>query len=63
MRDTQVACNEWPMALVSDVLKSPDGKVRKIEIKVSKDGSCKKYVRPISEVILLLSRKDQESYL
>lgn len=61
MRDAQVARNEWPMALVSDVFKSPDEKVRKIQIKVSKEGSCKTYLRPVTEVVLLLSRKDQDS--
>lgn len=61
MRDTQAARNEWPMALVSEVFKSSDGKVRKIQIRVSRDGSCKTYLRPITEIILLLSKKDQES--
>lgn len=61
MRDTQAARNEWPMGLVSDVFKSPDGKVRKIQVRVSEEGSCKTYFKPITEVILLLSRKDRES--
>lgn len=61
MRDTQAARNEWPMALVSDVFKSPDGKVRKVQIRVSKEGWSKTYLRPITEVILLLSRKEQDS--
>ncbi len=60
MRDVQAARNEWPMALVSEVFKSSDGKVRKIQIRVSKDGSCKTYLRPITEIVLLLLKQDQK---
>ncbi|KAI7813336.1 hypothetical protein IRJ41_016654 [Triplophysa rosa] len=58
LKDNQSPRNNWPMALVSKVFPSTDGKVRKVELKVSKSGSGKdvKYLRPITAVILLLSK-------
>ena len=59
LRDTQAARNEWPMALVSSVFPSADGKIRKIQVKVSKEGTTKMFLRPITEVVLLLPKRDQ----
>ncbi len=56
LKDNQVARNEWPMALVTSVFPGQDGKVRKVELKVTKEGSSKTFLRPISEVILLLRK-------
>ncbi|XP_042586327.1 uncharacterized protein LOC122138311 [Cyprinus carpio] len=41
MKEAQVKRNDWPMALVTKVFPGEDEKVRKIEIKVTKDGSVK----------------------
>ncbi|XP_026071297.1 uncharacterized protein LOC113051618 [Carassius auratus] len=59
MKEAQVKRNDWPMALVTKVFPGEDEKVRKIEIKVTKDGKCKTYLRPVSQVILLLSSEEQ----
>ncbi len=36
---------------------SSDNRVRKVEVKIIKEGSAKVYLRPISEVVLLLPGK------
>ncbi len=58
LKDDQSPRNKWPMALVSKVFPSADGRVCKVQLKVSKSGSGKDvmYLRPITEVIILLSK-------
>ncbi|XP_033646855.1 uncharacterized protein LOC117306360 [Asterias rubens] len=56
--DKQVVRNEWPLARVTSAFVSDDGKVRKIEVKVSSNVTVKKFMRPISEVALLLPKED-----
>ena len=58
MKDNQVVRNEWPLARVTSAFVSDDGKVRKIEVKVSSNDTVKKFTRPISEVVLLLPKED-----
>ncbi len=60
MKEAQVKRNDWPLALVTRVFPGSDDKVRKIEIKVTKDGNCRTYLRPVSQVILLLSPEEQK---
>ena len=45
--------NEWPMGIVQRVFPSEDGRVRKIEIRVVKNGRVVTYVRPVTETVLL----------
>lgn len=54
LKDSQVARNEWPMALVTSAFHSADGKVRKVELKTANQGTPRTFSRPVSEVILLL---------
>ncbi|KAK7886337.1 hypothetical protein WMY93_025958 [Mugilogobius chulae] len=58
LKDSQTCRNDWPMALVTQTFPGRDGKVRKIEIKTTKDGSVKKFLRPVTEIVLLLKTKD-----
>ncbi len=55
LKDPLVKRNEWPMGLVTKVIPSADGKVRKIEVKTIKQGTDKVYLRPISSIVVLLS--------
>ncbi|KAJ7997080.1 hypothetical protein DPEC_G00225210 [Dallia pectoralis] len=57
LKDNSVNRNEWPMAIVTKALPGQDKLVRKVEVKVVKDGTPKVYSRPISEVVLLLSQE------
>ncbi|XP_026224940.1 uncharacterized protein LOC113168151 [Anabas testudineus] len=58
LKDSQTCRNDWPMGLVTKTFPGRDGKVRKIEIKTTKDGYLKKFLRPVTEIVLLLTTKD-----
>lgn len=47
-----------PLAEITKTFTSTDGKVRKVELLTSKEGTRKSYTRPVTEVILLRSEDD-----
>lgn len=53
LKDT---CNRiyWPMGIISKTFPSDDDIVRKVEIRVFRDGSVHHYTRPVTEVIPLI---------
>ena len=48
------------MGLITKTIPSNDGKVRKAEVKVIKEGSARHYFRPINELVLLLPKQEDE---
>lgn len=56
MKDDTVKRHDWPTGLVTRTFPSDEGKVRKVEVKVIKDGVPKLYLRPVSEVVLFLQK-------
>ena len=46
--------NNWPLGRIDSVYRSEDGKVRKVCVRVIKNGSSVTYMRPINEVVLLI---------
>ncbi|XP_058858501.1 uncharacterized protein LOC117971951 [Acipenser ruthenus] len=58
MKESQTRRNEWPMGIIVKTFPSKDGMVRKVEVKVVRQGTTKTFSRPISEVVLLLSPED-----
>lgn len=48
--------NNWPLGLITKIFPSEDGLVRKIEVKIFRKGELRCYIRPISEVVLLVSK-------
>ncbi|XP_061908363.1 uncharacterized protein LOC133653277 isoform X1 [Entelurus aequoreus] len=60
LKDNQAKRNEWPLALVTKTFPDQDGKVRKIELKVTRSGSAKTFLRPVSETVLLLAANDTD---
>lgn len=56
LKDNQVSRNEWPMARITSAISGRDGKVRKVELRTSQ-GSAGTFLRPVSEVILLLPKE------
>lgn len=54
LKDKQAPRNSWPMARVIATFPGKDSHVRKIEVRVSEQGSVKTFMRPVTEVILLL---------
>ncbi|XP_061910680.1 uncharacterized protein LOC133654376 [Entelurus aequoreus] len=57
LKDTQVKRNEWPTGIIEETFPSRDGMIRKVNVKIIKQGTPKVYSRPVSEVVLLLSKK------
>lgn len=55
LKDSQAHRNEWPMGLVVKALPSSDKRVRKVEVRIVKDGTVKVFLRPVSEIVVLLS--------
>lgn len=55
MKDSQFKRNKWPLGLITQVFPSEDGNIRKVELKVIRQGQPKLFLRPVSELILLLS--------
>ncbi|XP_067279206.1 uncharacterized protein [Pseudorasbora parva] len=57
LKDSQVQRNEWPVGLVVNTIPSQDAKIRKVEVKVAKQGTVKTFLRPVTEIIVLLSQE------
>lgn len=57
LKDHQTKRNDWPMGIIVKTFPSSDTRVRKVEVKITKDGSCKTFLRPVTETVLLLSPK------
>lgn len=55
LKDPLVKRNQLPMGVIAKVHSSRDGLVRKVEVKVVKDGNAKVYLRLVTDVILLVS--------
>lgn len=55
MRDCQSKRNDWPLWVVTQVFPSKDGRVRKVEVKINRQDGTKLFLRPVTEVVLLLS--------
>ncbi|XP_073469696.1 uncharacterized protein [Aquarana catesbeiana] len=55
LKDSQEGRNKWPVGLIVNVLPSRDGKVRKVEVKSVKNETARIYLRPIAEIIVLIS--------
>ncbi len=58
LRDKNSHRNEWPVAVVIRVIPSADDMVRKAVLRVVKNGQTTTYTRPISEMIILLSKQE-----
>ncbi|KAJ7996952.1 hypothetical protein DPEC_G00223860 [Dallia pectoralis] len=56
LKDNQAARNSWPMAIITKTYPGEDGRVRKLELKTTEQGHSKIFLRPISEVIMLLTK-------
>lgn len=60
MKDSQTYRNEWPMGLVVKALPSSDKRVRKVEVRTVKDGLAKLFLRPVTEIVVLLSENQRK---
>ena len=55
LKDNDVHRNQWPLGRISRVFLSKDDLVRKVEVRTVIDGTIRNYVRPITQVVVLLS--------
>lgn len=55
LKDSQAHRNEWPVGVIVNTLLSGDKRIRKVEVRVVKEGTVKVFLRPISEIVVLLS--------
>nr|XP_055025104.1 uncharacterized protein LOC129414995 [Misgurnus anguillicaudatus] len=54
----QAKRNTWPIGRITEVFPSKDGRVRKVEVKVALPDGVKVYLRPVTELVLLLPSDD-----
>lgn len=57
IRDVQAKRNEWPLGRIVKAIPSSDSKVRKVVVKTLSQGVLKEYLRPVNDVVLLMSQK------
>lgn len=57
LKDAQVHRSEWLVGLIVKTVPSNDSKVRKVEVKVMRQGTPRVYLRPISEVVFFLKKE------
>ena len=55
LKDREVNRNCWPLGRISRVFPSIDNRVRKVEVKVFKEGKITFYTRPIVDLVLLVN--------
>lgn len=56
LKDAQMKRNDWPVGLITKTFASEDGCVRKVEGKIVRKGEQRVFLRPVSEVVLLVSK-------
>ena len=56
LKDSQATRNNWPMATITKAFPGEDGGVRKVELRTTNEGYSKTFFRPVSEVVLLLTK-------
>lgn len=54
LKDKEVVRNCWPMGRVTQTFSSEDGRIRKAEVLVIKDGKQTTYTRPVVDLVLLV---------
>ncbi|KAM4544606.1 uncharacterized protein PAE49_017493 [Odontesthes bonariensis] len=54
LKDSQAHRNEWPVGVIVNTLPSGDKRIRKVQVKIIRDGTVKVLLRPISEIVVLL---------
>ena len=60
LRSKDTGRNSWPLARITKTYKSPDGKVRSVEVATAVNGQRRNYDRPVSEVVLLMVNDDKQ---
>ncbi|MEQ2214065.1 hypothetical protein XENOCAPTIV_028008, partial [Xenoophorus captivus] len=61
--EAKSSTQKWTMAIITTTFPSTDGKVRKVEVRTSSQGISKTYLRPISDVVMLLENEVADNRL
>ncbi|XP_071098016.1 uncharacterized protein [Haliotis cracherodii] len=61
LNEKNSARNDWPIAVVERAFPSSDGKVRKVELRIMRGGKITRYIRPVTELVTLLSPNSDTS--
>ena len=56
LQDDDLPINHWPLARVTKVFPSKDGRIRKVQLLLTREGRRKILERPIHQTILLLDQ-------
>ena len=60
VKDKDLYRNDWSLGRVTESIESEDRKVRKVKVMIFKEGTKKTLLRPISELVLLLSTSSEQ---
>ncbi|MES9882937.1 MAG: hypothetical protein ABW185_18875 [Sedimenticola sp.] len=58
LMDSDVCRNDWPVGAIINSIPSEDGKVRKAEVRVIRDGKPSIYTRPVTKMVLLVANNE-----
>lgn len=53
LNESDLHRNMWPIGIVEQTFPGKDGLVRKVQLKVIRDGHSRSYIRPVTKLILL----------
>ncbi|KAK3087319.1 hypothetical protein FSP39_004638 [Pinctada imbricata] len=52
LRDDSLARNQWPLAVITDIFESSDGRVREVKVHCGRTGTS--YIRPTTQLCRLI---------
>lgn len=55
LKDSQCKRNDWPLGIITEVYPSKDGRVRKVQVRVTRKDGPKFFLRPVHEMVLLIA--------
>lgn len=58
LKDVETHRNNWPLEHVTETFQGKDNLERKFEVRVSKDGKTTSYIRPVTELLILLDSEE-----
>ena len=55
LKDSDSPINQWPIGVVDEAIPSRDSRVRKVQLKIQRNGKTTILTRPVSEIVVLIS--------
>lgn len=60
LSETGLNRNDWPVGIVQTALASDGGKVRKVVVRVNRDGKPAVYTRPVTQLVILVPHVEEK---